>query len=197
MLALLPAGLTSAAGAWASPNGGNMRTSASLKFLAGLLPIAVLTASRFAVAAAPPAPGVYAVSSYVVSANATNGGLCGAPQGYYLESHFYYPGPSRNGAVERHSLNGPAGNQIQELDFPTTPAANLTAWSGDYTATTYPGGSPALTATFSTALTFVDADSFLATTTYVYAVGTNSICTTVFQNTYIRTGKIPHRKPSE
>jgi hypothetical protein len=174
-----------------------MRNLAALKFPARLILGAVFVSSSLAFAATTaPAPGIYAVSTYVLSANATNGGACGTPQGYYLESHFYYPGPAQNGAVERHSINGPAGGEIQELDFPTTPGANVTAWAGDYTSITYPGGATG-TGTFSTALTFVDADSFLATTTYVYPVGTNSVCTTVFQNTYIRTGKLPFRKPSE
>jgi hypothetical protein len=174
-----------------------MHNSRLLPVLAGLALLTVLAAPLpLGASTATPAPGIYAVSSYVVSANATNGGACGAPQGYYLDSHSYYPGPSQNGAVERHSINGPQASQIQELDFPLTPAASLDNWSGQYTSTTYPGGSPQ-TGTFSTTLTFIDANSFLALTTYIYAAGANSTCTTVFQNTYIRTGSLRHKKSAE
>ncbi len=143
---------------------------------------------QIANASTPPITGIYSVSSYVASAVATNGGTCGAPAGAYLSSYFYYPGPSKTGAVERHSINGSQGNFIQELDFPETPATKVDTWSGDYTANRLPGGSPE-SATFSTTFTFIDGNSFLATTTYNYSVGQDSVCTTVFQNTYIRTGK--------
>jgi hypothetical protein len=160
----------------------------SARFLAGVALVAVFAAPQIAFGAAAPSAGIYSVSSYVVSAVATNGGECGAPQGDYLASYFYYPGPARDGAVERHSINGQNGNWIQELHFPPTPAEGVTAWSGTYRGTRRPGkGSE--TATFSTTFTFVDVNSFVGTTTYIYAVGQNSTCTTVFQNTYIRTGK--------
>jgi hypothetical protein len=166
-----------------------MRILISGQLLATLVILTVATASLPAVAAVNnPVMGVYGVSSYVVSATATNGGACGAPQGSYLSSYFYYPGPAKSGAVERHSINGSKGGYIQELDFPATPAAGVGTWSGNYTATLFPGGTPE-TSQFSSQLTFIDANSFLATTTYTYAVGQNSVCTTVFQNTYIRTGK--------
>jgi hypothetical protein len=161
----------------------------SLNFLACFLTFSAI-AVPCAVAATPPAAGIYSVSSYVVSATATNGGTCGAPQGYYLTSYFYYPGPGKTGAVERHSINGPEGNFIQELRFPVTPDANVETWSGRYRGTRFPGGFIEH-ATFSTTFTFVDANSFLGTTTYTYAVGADSTCTTVFQNTYIRTGANP------
>jgi hypothetical protein len=162
----------------------------STRLFAAVFSLSVLAAPHIAVAATPPAVGIYSVSSYVVSATATNGGTCGAPQGYYLASYFYYPGPAKMGAVERHSINGPDGNFIQELSFPMTPDANVNTWSGTYHGTRFPGGTPQR-ATFSTTFIFVDANSFLGTTTYNYAVGPDSICTTVFQNTYIRTGTKP------
>jgi hypothetical protein len=148
----------------------------------------LLAIPQIASASTTPIAGIYSVSSYVVSATATNGGTCGAPAGAYLSSYFYYPGPSKTGAVERHSINGAQGNFIQELDFPETPASKVDTWSGDYTGTRLPGGTPE-NATFSTTFTFIDGNSFLATTTYNYAVAQDSVCTTVFQNTYIRTGK--------
>ena len=165
-----------------------MKNPIAVRFLTGLVSLAALAAPRIALGATPPSIGIYSVSSYVVSATATNGGTCGAPQGYYLSSYFYYPGPARGGAVERHSINGPQGNFIQELDFPATPEAQVETWSGDYRSARFPGGTLQI-GTFSTTFTFVDANSFLGTTTYTYSVGQNSICTTVFQNTYIRTGK--------
>ena len=148
----------------------------------------LLAIPQIASASTTPIAGIYSVSSYVVSATATNGGTCGAPACAYLSSYFYYPGPSKTGAVERHSINGAQGNFIQELDFPETPASKVDTWSGDYTGTRLPGGTPE-NATFSTTFTFIDGNSFLATTTYNYAVAQDSVCTTVFQNTYIRTGK--------
>jgi hypothetical protein len=160
------------------------------RFFVGFVALSALAFPRLAAGAKAPGVGIYSVSSYVVSATATNGGTCGVPQGYYLASYFYYPGPAKTGAVERHSINGPDGNFIQELYFPTTPDANATTWSGTYHGTRFPGGITQR-ATFSTTLTFVDANSFLGTTTYNYAVGPDSICTTVFQNTYIRTGTKP------
>lgn len=156
------------------------------RFLAGAMLLSSFAVGH-AFGATSPVAGIYSVSSYVVSATATNGGSCGAPQGYYLASYFYYPGPGKPGAVERHSLNGPDGNFIQELYFPATPEADVDAWSGHYRGTRFPGGTIEH-ATFSTTFTFVDEDSFLGTTTYTYAVGPDSACTTVFQNTYIRTG---------
>jgi hypothetical protein len=159
----------------------------STRLFVGVLSLSVLAVPHIAVAATPPAVGIYSVSSYVVSATATNGGTCGAPQGNYLASYFYYPGPAKTGAVERHSINGPDGNFIQELYFPTTPDADVNTWSGTYRGTRFPGGL-VQSATFSTTFAFVDSNSFLGTTTYNYAVGPDSICTTVFQNTYIRTG---------
>jgi hypothetical protein len=173
-----------------------MQKLISLKFLAGVVSLAAVAAPRIAIGATPPGVGIYSVSSYVISATATNGGTCGAPQGDYLSSYFYYPGPARMGAVERHSINGPQGNYVQELDFPATPEAAGDTWSGDYRSTRFPGGTPQ-SGTFSTTFTFVDANSFLGTTTYTYSVGQDSTCTTVFQNTYIRTGKSPqHRRSS-
>jgi hypothetical protein len=166
-----------------------------VRFLAGLVLVSALVAPPIAMGATPPAVGIYSVSSYVVSANATNGGTCGAPQGYYLASYFYYPGPAKTGAVERHSINGPQGNYIQELYFPATPEPNVDTWSGHYRGTRFPGG-VFEHATFSTTFTFVDANSFLGTTTYTYAVGQDSTCTTVFQNTYIRTGTKQEHKSS-
>ena len=148
----------------------------------------LLAIPQIASASTTPIAGIYSVSSYVVSDTATNGGTCGAPAGAYLSSYFYYPGPYKTGAVERHSINGAQGNFIQELDFPETPASKVDTWSGDYTGTRLPGGTPE-NATFSTTFTFIDGNSFLATTTYNYAVAQDSVCTTVFQNTYIRTGK--------
>jgi hypothetical protein len=168
--------------------GGAMTKFASAKLFASLILLAALAIPVMANGATvQPVAGIYSVSSYVVSATATNGGSCGAPQGAYLSSYFYYPGPAKSGAVERHSINGANGNEIQELDFPTTPATGIDTWSGDYTSTIYPSGRKGKW-TFSTDWTFVDADSFLATTTYVYSGGTDSVCTTVFQNSYIRTG---------
>lgn len=146
--------------------------------------VAVLATPVFAATQTTPGVGIYSVSSYVVSATAA----CGTAQGTYLSSYFYYPGPAKTGAVERHSINGAEGSFIQELDFPVTPAASVDTWSGDYTGTRFPGGTPQA-AKFSTTLTFVDQNSFLATTTYRYPAGEDSTCTTVFQNTYILTGK--------
>jgi hypothetical protein len=167
----------------------------SVKFLAGVVCLAALATPRIAIGETVPGVGIYSVSSYVVSATATNGGTCGAQQGYYLSSYFYYPGPARMGAVERHSINGPQGNFIQELHFPATPEAKGNTWSGDYRGTRFPGGTPQR-GTFSTTFTFVDVNSFLGTTTYAYPVGQDSTCTTVFQNTYIRTGKLPQHRGS-
>jgi hypothetical protein len=163
----------------------------SLKFLAGVVCISIVALSHAGFAAEGPSVGIYSVSSYVVSAVATNGGTCGAQAGDYLASYFYYPGPSQPGAVERHSINGQYGNVIQELHFPTTPGAGMSTWSGKYRGTRRPGTGFEV-ATFSTSFTFVDANSFVATITYVYSVGEESTCTTVFQNTYIRTGDLSH-----
>jgi hypothetical protein len=160
----------------------------SIKLLTSIVSVASLALPLSAAEPKAPAMGTYSVSSYVVSAAATNGGSCGAQQGDYLASYYYYPGPARTGAVERHSINGAQGNFIQELDFPATPAAKVDTWSGDYKSSRLPGGTPG-GGTFSTTFTFVDAKSFLAVTTYVYPVGDDSVCTTVFQNTYIVTGK--------
>ena len=169
----------------------------SVKFLVGVVLVAALAAPRIAIGATGPGVGIYNVSSYVMSATATNGGTCGAAPGDYLASYFYYPGPGKTGAVERHSINGSEGNVIQELDFPVTPAAGVDTWSGEYHGRRRPG-SGSETATFSTTFTFVDTNSFVGTTTYMYSVGPDSICTTVFQDTYIRTGKLPaHKKASE
>jgi len=172
-----------------------MQELISVKFLAVVVLLAAVAAPRIAIGATPPGVGIYSVSSYVISATATNGGTCGAPQGSYLSSYFYYPGPARMGAVERHSINGPLGNFVQELDFPATPEAAGDTWSGGYRSTRFPGGAPQ-SGTFSTTFTLVDANSFLGTTTYTYPVGQNSTCTTVFQNTYIRTGKLSQDRQS-
>ena len=164
----------------------------SFKFLASVVWVVILALPHVAFGAAAPGVGIYSVSSYVVSAVATNGGTCGAPQGDYLASYFYYPGPAQPGAVERHSINNQFGNVIQELRFPVTPAAGVNTWSGKYRGTRRPGSGSEV-AMFSTTFTFVDANSFVGTTTYVYAVGEDSFCTTVFQNTYIRTGNLSQR----
>jgi hypothetical protein len=164
----------------------------SVKFVVGVVWVAaILGIPHAAFGAAAPSVGIYSVSSYVVSAVATNGGTCGAQQGDYLASYFYYPGPAQPGAVERHSINNQYGNFIQELHFPVTPASGVTTWSGKYRGTRRPGSGSEM-AGFSTTFTFVDAHSFVGTTTYVYSVGEDSICTTVFQNTYIRTGNLLH-----
>jgi hypothetical protein len=163
----------------------------SFKLLAGVVLVALFVHPHVAFGAAAPSVGIYGVSSYVVSAVATNGGTCGAQAGDYLASYFYYPGPSQPGAVERHSINNQYGNVIQELRFPVTPAAGVNTWSGKYRGTRRPGSGSEV-ATFSTTFTFVDAKSFVGTTTYVYSVGENSTCTTVFQDTYIRTGNLLH-----
>src|ERR1700678_3064960 len=55
----------------------------------------------------------------------------------------------------------------------------IDTWSGDYTSTIYPSGRKGKW-TFSTDWTFVEADSFLATTTYVSSGGTDSVCPTEF-----------------
>jgi hypothetical protein len=161
----------------------------SFKFLAAVAWVAILALPHVAFGAVAPGVGIYSVSSYVVSAVATNGGTCGAQQGDYLASYFYYPGPAQPGAVERHSINNQYGNVIQELRFPVTPAAGVNTWSGKYRGTRRPGSGSEV-AMFSTTFTFVDANSFVGTTTYVYSVGEDSTCTTVFQNTYIRTGNL-------
>jgi hypothetical protein len=163
----------------------------SSKLIAGLAWVAILALPHVAFGASAPDAGIYSVSSYVVSAVATNGGTCGAQQGDYLASYFYYPGPAQPGAVERHSINNQYGNAIQELRFPVTPAAGVTTWSGKYRGKRRPGSGSEV-ATFSTTFTFVDSHSFVGTTTYVYSVGEDSVCTTVFQNTYIRTGNLLH-----
>jgi len=161
----------------------------SFKFLAAVAWVGILALPHVAFGAVAPGVGIYSVSSYVVSAVATNGGTCGAQQGDYLASYFYYPGPAQSGAVERHSINNQYGNVIQELRFPVTPAAGVNTWSGKYRGTRRPGSGSEV-AMFSTTFTFVDANSFVGTTTYVYSVGEDSTCTTVFQNTYIRTGNL-------
>jgi hypothetical protein len=161
----------------------------SFKFLAAVAWVGILALPHVAFGAVAPGVGIYSVSSYVVSAVATNGGTCGAQQGDYLASYFYYPGPAQSGAVERHSINNQYGNVIQELHFPVTPAAGVNTWSGKYRSTRRPGTGSEV-AMFSTTFTFVDANSFVGTTTYVYSVGEDSTCTTVFQNTYIRTGNL-------
>ncbi len=111
----------------------------SVKFLVGVVLVAALAAPRIAMGATGPGIGIYVVSSYVVSATATNGGTCGAAPGDYLTSYFYYPGPAKTGAVERHSINGSEENVIQELDFPVTPAAGVDTWSGRISGTTPTG----------------------------------------------------------
>jgi hypothetical protein len=133
--------------------------------------------------AAAPEPGIYSVQSYVVSATEN----CGAQAGDYLTSYFYYPGPDKPGAVERHSVNGPYNFFVQRLEFPVTPPLNVTSWSGTYTGRRFPGEG-SITASFVTTFTFADEQSFLATTTYIYPIG-NGTCLTVFQNSYLRTGK--------
>jgi hypothetical protein len=162
----------------------------SSKLVAGVVWVATLALPPIAFGASAPGAGIYSVSSYVVSALATNGETCGAQQGDYLASYFYYPGPSQPGAVERHSINGQYGNFVQELHFPITPPAGVTTWSGKYRGTRRPGSGSEV-ATFSTTFTFVNTNSFVGTTTYVYSVGEDATCTTVFQNTYIRTGDLP------
>jgi hypothetical protein len=161
----------------------------SFRFLASVVWVTILALPRGAFAADAPGVGIYSVSSYVVSAVATNGGTCGAQQGDYLASYFYYPGPAQPGAVESHSINNQNGNVIQELRFPVTPAAGVNTWSGKYRGTRRPGSGSEV-ARFSTTFTFVDKNSFVGTTTYVYSLGENSTCTTVFQDTYIRTGNL-------
>jgi hypothetical protein len=160
---------------------------AYIRFLAATV-FAVIVAPHSANGTTVPTIGTYSVSSYVVSATATNGGMCGAAEGSYLASFFYYPGPARAGALERHSINGSQGNFVQELEFPTTPELKVRKWSGSYTGVRFPGGTPQ-SGEFATTFTFVDADSFVGSTTYTYSVAADSTCTTVFQNTYIRTGR--------
>jgi hypothetical protein len=167
------------------------------KFVCGCFFLAAFAQPQNAMGATTaPGVGIYSVSTYVASAIATNGGNCGAPRGDYLSSYFYYPGPARMGATERHSINGSQGNFIQELEFPATPAANTITWSGSYTSIRYPS-EVSSSGTFSTVFTFIDNNSFLATTTYMYSGGSNSTCTTVFQNTYIRVGDIPRNHAAE
>lgn len=75
--------------------------SISLKFLAGAVWVAILAFPHVAFGAAAPSVGIYILSSYVVSAVATNGGTCGAQQGDYHLSGWISPptGGKKHGLI--------------------------------------------------------------------------------------------------
>ena len=125
-------------------------------------------------------PGNYLISSYLVSAS---GSTCFIPAKTYLSSVYSYPGPNKPGATARQFLNGPSGNYVYLLKFPTRPAAGATSWSGTITETLLPGGTPE-TGTFSSSFTVTDSKSYVATTTYVV-----DGCTSMVQENGIWTAK--------
>jgi hypothetical protein len=132
-------------------------------------------------------PGNYLVTSYFVSNTGTQGVVCAVPAGTYLTSIYSYPGPGRAGATARQIFNGLGYNTILRLNFPVTPAAGATTWSGNVTETYLPGG-VAVSVPFSSAFTVTDSLSYVATTTYVVPV-TGGTCTAVVQETGVWTAK--------
>lgn len=155
--------------------------------LARAFAVLVALAAPQAALATTYTPGNYLISSYYVSDKGSQGTTCIIPAGTYLTSIYSYPGPNKAGATSRVSLNGPTGNYVWLLNFPTTPPVGATTWSGNVTETILPGGQP-VTVTFSSTFTMVDSKSYVATTTYVTPVA-GGTCTAVVQELGIWTAK--------
>ncbi len=145
------------------------------------LAVAALAASAgvHAARAANLSKGTYGVSVYYVSATPAGGGTCTIPAGTYLSAEYTYPGALKTGAVSRAYINSSGTQFILETTFPETPANGATSWSGSASSVFLPGGT-AVTGTFSSTITVIDAKSFISKTTYVYPSATGS-CTYVQQ----------------
>lgn len=126
-----------------------------------------ITSSAGAASAAPqPLPGDYDVYGYVTA----NSCSFDAPVGTYFNSHFFYPGPGKTGAVEIIPAQlGSHGAWVQAFALETkAPAAGKTNWTGHFTLTQSAGsGDPGpFTGTFKVTLGFFDEVSFEGTITY-------------------------------
>lgn len=152
--------------------------------------LALLSAGAASAAGVPPADvGYYSATHYVISASDNGAGQCVDMPKDYFTSSVYYPGPSKPGAMEWRPVNlaGILGQFIQT--FPTTPpSSTVTTWSGTYTSTFQPGGTPTQV-TFNSTNTRFDARSSVSTVTYSYPTTGGGTCTTMEQITYSYSGK--------
>lgn len=167
-------------------------------FLTGTAMAAVLAFCAPASATATqPEAGIYRESFLITKAKGLNGGTCrpdlvnpaNREQNYNDNWTFQYPGPSQDGAVEYGGLLSPdLYAKMTIINFPRTPRAGMTTWSG--TLDGDPDQQGAASVSFVETFTFVDSQSFLATMTAI-GPGENGIgqCEITSNRAFIRQGK--------
>ena len=133
-------------------------------------------------------PGYYTNVHVVVSASATGPGQCTDQPGAIYLSATYYPGPSKPGFTDWRAFSSAAGQAEIITGLPVTPPANQPNWSGTYTITVQPGGTP-FTGTFNTNTVYADAHSTVSTSTYTYPAAGGGTCTTMQRSNMTPSGK--------
>jgi len=130
-------------------------------------------------------PGYYSGTTLITS----TAGPCSVAAGDFYTETVFYPGPSKTGFVERSAFNFTDNSNnhwvgFTVYDFPTTPKAGVTAWTGTGTYHKFyaENGVNGTTAhgsfTFNATLTYVDALTF-----YVTGSSTIGSCTVNLQKT--------------
>jgi hypothetical protein len=142
-----------------------------------LLPVAAL-------AATPPAKGIYTITGYIVSATpksvcAAHGLVAGQP----VPGVFVYPGPAARGATIREP--SAQYNEVGKSLFPETPAVGVTSWSGTLLASIEPSTSNSKLP-FTATLTYLDASSFSMKINLKIPLSASTSCSTVQNYVMIR-----------
>jgi hypothetical protein len=152
------------------------------KFVLFLIPSLVLPAT--ALAATPPAKGVYTITGYIVSATPKSAcAASGLAAGQPVPGVFVYPGPAANGAIVREP--SAQFSEVGKSVFPKTPAVGVTSWSGTLLASSEPSASN-LKLPFTASLTYLDASSFSMKLNLKIPLSATTSCSTVQNFVMIR-----------
>ena len=124
----------------------------------------------------PPAPGIYTAAVFVVAATGPeNSCEFVAQTGQSYNGVFYYPGPDKPGANLRVVGATDNGPNVYIHEFPKTPAANATNWTGAGLEG-FEGSTPLQPMTFKATIGLLDASSFTMTLNVKVTVASGKVC---------------------
>jgi len=147
-----------------------------MKFRTLALPAAALALAAPALAAPqhlPPSPGIYTAAIFIVAATGPeNSCEFVAVTGQSYNGIFYYPGPNKPDANLRIVSATDNGPNVYLHEFPKTPAANATSWTGAGLEG-FEGDTPLMPMKFKATIRQLDASSFTMTLNVKVTVGSN------------------------
>lgn len=164
----------------------------ALSFMAAfLMALAMLPGPSAQAAPVSLTAGMYYEQELVLSATPVNGGSCSDAAGEYIAEWVTQPGANQTGFSKHRpfNVNGALGVVVYN-NFPKTPKAGSTSWSGTAAWTNYESGTVARTGTLSFDVSYAlpDAYSIYGTNTVTVSTGGVQVCQEVLQFSEVFTG---------